>query len=324
MTNTWIEQSNIPSLVYFSARARRIIEAFVYTEGELMGMRTWRVWGVFLACCLASGSLAADQGAVEVIQLKYHSAEQELPLVQPFVGEDGAVTGLRNQLIVRTTPARMEQIKALVARIDVPVRRLMVTVRYGGQMEEEAGQAELSGSIGVGSHGRVTVPPTGTRGAAEVGMGQGTDRLRARITSTRTLSDGKDTQQIQVLEGNEAFIRTGKSVPIYDRTVVRGAQGLAIVDSTSYRDVGSGFYVKPVVSGDNVTLWISPQREQVSGTGEIKTQQAQTVVSGRLGEWITVGGVAEERAGSREAQLYSSSDASIDRQSIQIRVEEIQ
>jgi hypothetical protein len=57
-------------------------------------------------------------------------------------------------------------------------------------------------------------------------------------------------------------------------------------------DASSGFYVVPRVNGDYVTLDIQ-QRNDRPGMqgGVINTQSADTVVRGRLGEWIDLGGV---------------------------------
>lgn len=47
---------------------------------------------------------------LEVIPLKYRTAEQVIPIILPMLAREGGVSGLQNQLVVRTTPANLEEI----------------------------------------------------------------------------------------------------------------------------------------------------------------------------------------------------------------------
>jgi hypothetical protein len=65
------------------------------------------------------------------------------------------------------------------------------------------------------------------------------------------------------------------------------------VETTEYRDANTGFYATPRVSGDVVTLDLSPVQQRFSGPPSdrrVATAGITTQVSGRLGEWIRVGG----------------------------------
>lgn len=267
---------------------------------------------------------AHAQTTLEVIPLKYRSADQVIPLVQPLLDREGSVSGLHNQLIIRTTPANLEQIREVLRKIDTLPRKLMVTVRQGGQREAEASGAEVSGSAGIGGKARIAVPPSGGReeGAA-VEYRRGEDAARAKVYDTRALEKADDIQRIQVLEGNQAFIRSGNAVPVPERTVIQRGRGVTVVEGTSWRDVTTGFYVLPRVSGDTVTLEIGPQRNTVGAAGRIDVQQAQTTVSGRLGEWIELGGIGKDRSGQRAGVVYSTSGMEVEQRSTFIKVDEV-
>ena len=122
-------------------------------------------------------------------------------------------------------------------------------------------------------------------------------------------------QSVRVMEGQEAFLRTGQSVPVRERQVQRSVVGgrvvEQVVESTQYRDATSGVYVLPRVSGDRVTLEISAQRQSLSRPVErgASVQSVVTTVSGRLGEWMEIGGTNRE-ANAQQSVLLGRTDTS--------------
>ena len=142
-----------------------------------------------------------------------------------------------------------------------------------------------------------------------------------------------NTQTLQVLEGSSGFIRAGQSVPVPQRQVVRTIVNGQVVErvgnAVEYRDVTSGFYVLPRLAGDRVTLEINPQRdtlarpEQNLPSGSVNVQQAATTVSGRLGEWMEIGGVAHSASNQQSTILGSTRETSSDNRRILLKVDEI-
>jgi hypothetical protein len=278
---------------------------------------------IFSMLLLLGGAMSAfAQEKIEVITLKYRSAEQVLPLIQPLVGKDGAVTGLQNRLVIRTSADRLAQIKRVIASLDTQPRRLMITVRQNTTRDALGQEASVYGSAGT-DRARVTLPETPGQAAARVELGSQRKRAGAKITSTRELESSADVQNVQVLEGNAAFIRVGQRVPYTERIVVPHRFGATVMEQTQYEDVSSGFYVLPRVSGDVVTLEIQPQRNTLGSQGAVNLQQAATVVSGRIGEWIELGGVGQQATRSGSGTVYSTQDVSSDNRGIFVRVEEV-
>lgn len=275
---------------------------------------------VFIGAMFASAVHA--QTVPEAIPLKYRSADQVIPLVRPFLDKEGAISGLNNQLIIRTSPANLQQIKDILRKIDTLPRKLMITVRQAGQREAEEKGAEASGSAGAGG-ARATVEPKGEQAGGSVEYRRGEDAARARVYGTRAIEKAEDIQRVQVLEGNPAFIRIGTAVPVPERTVVQGGRTVTVIEGTSYKDVTAGFYVLPRVSGDTVTLEISPQRNTVGEAGRINLQQAQITVSGRLGEWLEIGGSGRDGSSEGSGVVYSTAGMGAERRTILLRVEEV-
>lgn len=109
------------------------------------------------------------------------------------------------------------------------------------------------------------------------------------------------------------------------RTVVNGQIVDRVVEGTEYRDANTGFSVLPRLQGDIVTLDINPQRDSFDDQrrGTVNVQRVTTTVSGRLGEWIDLGGVGDSRSDERSALLGRSSGRIEERRGVQVRVEEL-
>ena len=279
---------------------------------------------VFFALLLATG--AAAQTTVEVIPLKYRQADQLIPVLQPLLGRDASISNFQNQLVIRATPAELAQVKSVLASLDTPPRRLLITVRQDADVSGSRREAEVSGSIG-NDQARVTVPGSGSREGGNVVLRNGDDRLRARVVDSSQASSERIGQTVQVLEGYTAFIRAGESRPVRNRQVVRtmvnGQWVDRVVETTDYRDATTGFNVRPRLQGDRVTLDIDPQRETFDDQrrGAVNVQRVATTVSGRLGEWMDIGGISEERSDDRSGILSSRSARSNDQRGVQVKVE---
>jgi hypothetical protein len=108
------------------------------------------------------------------------------------------------------------------------------------------------------------------------------------------------------------------------RQVVIGPGGAVVNEGYVYQDVGRGFYAVPRVNGQRVTLDISQQSASQGGYGSINSQRLSTTVSGRLGEWIELGGSGRQASGNQGGALSLSTSEARDNRSIWLMVEEVQ
>ncbi|HXX12679.1 MAG TPA: secretin N-terminal domain-containing protein, partial [Burkholderiales bacterium] len=218
---------------------------------------------LLLALCLAllPPSVCADPQVMEVITLGYRQADDVIPLLRPLLAPGGALTGASNQLIVRTTPANLAELKKVLAVMDSKPRQLMVSVRQSAAADVSRSAASLSGNVSAGANAQVTVPrPPGTQREPGVAVQSGSAQIEARGISSSATPEAGVTQTLRVLEGNSAFIRTGQTVPVAGTQVRGGGQ---VAQNTQFVEAASGFYVTPRVNGDRVTLEISTQRDRV-------------------------------------------------------------
>src|SRR5690348_3741880 len=73
---------------------------------------------------------AAAQNALEIIGLRYRTAEQVIPVLKPLVEPGGTLSGQGTQLFVRTSPANLAELQRALESIDRPAKRLQISVRF--------------------------------------------------------------------------------------------------------------------------------------------------------------------------------------------------
>jgi hypothetical protein len=168
-----------------------------------------------------------------------------------------------------------------------------------------------------------------TADASSSGM-QGSARISergaavsGRIDSSRSASDERVAQQVQVLEGGRAFISGGETRPLRQRQVFSTPGGTVVQDGTVIQEAATGFEVSPRLAGDNVTLDLYAQQEAFGQRGAIRGQQASSTVSGRLGEWIEVGGSTTSAVASGSGVLSSRESARSADRRMWLKVEEL-
>jgi hypothetical protein len=277
---------------------------------------------------LASIAAYAQSTVLEVIPLRYRMAEEVIPIIQPLLAREGSVSGFQGQLVVRTTPANLEEIKRILASLDTAPRQLLITVRQDAEALRSGSAAEISGSVG-GEHGRVTIPGGRDPRGGNAVLRDGDDHVRLHAREGSGSQSERGMQSVRVMEGGEAFLSIGEAAPVRERQVQRSVVGgrvvEQVVETTQYRDAASGIYVRPRVSGDRVTVDVSAQRELLSPQAHrgVNVQGVVTTVSGRLGEWIEIGGMGAETSKEQSALLGRSSAAARDSRRVLIKVEEV-
>lgn len=271
---------------------------------------------------LALGAAHAQQ-QLEIIDLKSRTAEQVLPQLRPFVEPGGTLSGMNNKIFIRASAANRQQIRELLAAIDRPPRRLLISVRQDADSTATARGGEVSGRV---SSGGTTIESRRTVvGGSGVEVRRGGDVVRGQVYDSRSVDSERVAQQVQVVESGKAFINVGTSVPVPLRQVVVGPGGAVVSESVVYRDLGTGFSAEPQLAGDNVTLTISPTHDTPGryGPGSANVQRLTTTVSGRLGEWIDLGGSVEERSGEESGVLRHSTRGGSTGRRVQLKVEEL-
>ncbi|MCK9532450.1 MAG: hypothetical protein M0R77_18210 [Gammaproteobacteria bacterium] len=246
-----------------------------------------KLLAIFLALA-GTATLAAPE--TRTVELQYRPAEDVAAIVRPLAG-DAALIPAGDAIILRGEAAVLDALEGAIKRLDVAPRSLRLTVRQGGRA------ARLAEDI-------AAAPAT-------------------RLYGTRDRQSPERVQTLQVLEGGWARIATGRAIPHVNQSIAIGPGGAVVQQNTEYKDVDSGFEVRPRVVGDTVHLAIRAYQGGVSrhGGGVIDTQTVETTVQGALGTWITLGAQDSERRQSGRGTVYSTRSRAVDARSIQIKVE---
>ena len=272
----------------------------------------------------------AEQMQLEIIPLKHRMSSDIVPILKPLVVEGGSVSGMNNQLIVRTTPQNMREIMKTLKVLDRALRSLKISVRFDTQGDHHAREHGVDGHYDSRNvHIETRNPGSYSRNGQTVTVGgkhgQNNSVIRYKNWSTNSRTDDGNVYFVRTVEGQPAWIRTGESVPIPERTVVLHPYGTDVYDSVHYRDISSGFYVVPHLNGDRVTLMISPERSRVDTAyaGNVETQEAQMTITSHLGQWIDLGGVTEQYNEQSSEGLYRTRRYGSEQNRILVKVEEI-
>ncbi len=220
----------------------------------------------------------AEDATLETIALGHRPAEEMAELIRPLLDEGDAVIASRGQLIIKASPVKLAEIRALVEQLDKPLHRLMITLVQGNGLSVEwlaarVNKARLSGEA-----------PQVMSG----GSGGHVYRLQANETGTHI-------QRVQTVAGKAAYIEFGEERPVLRQSIAQYGNRLIVAPDASYRKTTSGFAVTPQLVGKDIVLELSPWSRQVNraGGGVIDTQSAAMTLRAALGEWVELGGQVE-------------------------------
>ena len=234
--------------------------------------------------------------SISTIQLQNRPAEEVIPIVKPMLEADDAITGQGFKIFLRSSPETLARVRDMIDVLDTPAKILQVSVFQGS--DRDLGELGISAKIRIESgdasvdigNGRDNNDDAG--GSITYSTTNGSASINS-ISTQKSLRDGP-IHQVRVTEGTEAYIETGEQIPYFYSAARIGPRGIA--GGIEYKDAITGFYVLPRIRGDNVILEVSPFKSSQSNTGgdNIDTHSAGTTITGRVGEWLLIGGVTEQ------------------------------
>ncbi len=261
------------------------------------------------------------QMKMEIFPLKHRRAVEMIPVIEPLLGGVGTVTGMRNQLIVRTTPANLAAVRSVLDKLDTASANLRITVKEGTSLSLQESDADISADARIGDKGRIVVPPsTSKRGGLTISPSLKNLELRARIQQRNLREEGNNSQQVVTQDGRPAVIHITQSTPFTETEGVHSGRGSRHRKSVVFRDVTRGFSILPRLQGDRVVMEISPVSSSFKG-GAIESQGIHTTVSGRLGEWIELGSLSQNTHSANSEILGKSALSTRERKRVFVKVE---
>lgn len=281
---------------------------------------------LMLACMpmfyIAMGSAQAET-EFKIISLKHRNANDVMPALEPFMQAGELLTGSDYNLFVRANPETFAIITRMLPSLDVARQNLTITITISNSDVSNNTQSEIgisgrqrAGGVEINlprntvtqSNGQtITRQSSGIRVGTEYGLG-------VEANQRNNIQTQRSQQFVNVQDGAQSFIKVGKIVPFTQRWVIITQRYITRQNVTDFREITTGFAVRPRVVGENTTsnqieLEITPRiynlNEPVSQGrnqfGTIDFQELSTVVRVNRGEWLDLGGFMQSRdAISRE------------------------
>ncbi len=249
---------------------------------------------------LIAYSASLFSASFEIIRLQNRPASELLPILQPLVSRDGKISGDKYTLFVDTDAENLARLKDIINSLDTKLRQLKLSVLYADKRTMQKLQGSLNARIEIGKN----------------------DKLNAQGNINSTSHDiSKDNiQTVRVTEGLWADLQTGFNVPTITRSVNENG---TVTESYHYRKVTSGFRIQPKLNGSNLRLNIEANQMQRSDvhSNQYETRAISTSVTGKLGEWISLGGVSNETVSQQSGISYSTSQQQQNQHQIYVKVE---
>ena len=236
----------------------------------------------------------AAETIIEIIPINNRPASEIQPLINPMLENTDRVIADGYNLIVKTTPDRLNAIKNFINTLDTRLHNLIITVIQSRQTSAEQLNA-----------------------AARVNLNAPIDDLSksSGITGYSGQSQNQNTneniQTIRTLEGNTAYIKAGNIYPIQNVQIYNSGYGYpAVSTSTQLIDATTGFAVTPRLAGQQAILDVSPWSDKANAQGQLEIQSAQSTLKFNLGEWVELGGIDESSQNSAIGNLANNRQTS--------------
>jgi len=249
---------------------------------------------------------------VRVISLKHRLPDEVIPVLRNLLDGTESINGHDTRLIVRATPRTFGEIERVLGEIDTRRRNLRISIQQAGLNSSDHQELGASGNWRQGntriilndgrsrSNSGLSVQHQGRQGRLGVQAGQHT-------TNSRRSS----AQSLMVLDGGNALLRVGESIPAVQPYLVLAGNRLIAVPGVQYYDVSTGFEVGARLIGDRIQLQIHPRMSFRSsrGTQTVDFQELRTEVSLQPGEWTDLGGTLESANEVSRGILQANRDA---------------
>ena len=254
----------------------------------------------------------------ELIQVNYAKAAQIAALFQSVTSgsgqsdERGSVTvdDRTNSIIAYQTQDKLDELRRVVAQLDIPVRQVMIEariveanvdyskslgVRWGGSVKKGSGSWNTSGQAGNGDSDNPFVDLGVNSPTAGLGIGFVSNHaiLDLQLTAMEKTGNGEVVSQPKVVTSDKetAKILKGAEIP-YQEASSSGST------STSFKEAALSLEVTPQITPDNrIIMDVKVTKDEpdfansLNGVPPIKKNEVNANVLVSDGETIVIGGV---------------------------------
>jgi type II secretory pathway component HofQ len=271
-------------------------------------------WPFILACLFVlvpTKNLYAES-SVRVFHTQ-QTAQTILSTIAPLYGKTVKFTARNNTLIVKAPGPVLMEIEQLINEIDIPLRNLLIEVTSTQDNINNLQENGLTGRVQLGDRSVITnKTPKQNRPDMSIRYGKNGSIIKTTHTRRSISQNSPDHFKITALEGKWSFIQTGQKVPYYSANQYNKNHNnnkyFPRQNSVQLVDVTSGFEVYPVVNGEQVLLKIRPHNNSMNQEypDRINTRSMNTTVTGKVGQWIYLGGTMNQNNEKSKTSGYST------------------
>ena len=238
----------------------------------------------------------ADYSDIEIVPLSNRPASEIIILLAPLLDNSAQLTDNGSSLLIKATPDRMKDIKALIQKLDVRQNNLMISVIESQQVTAD----QLNAADGI-----VSSDPAKS------------NNHTAHFYQTQAKGNDEATHVIRTLDGVPATIKVGQNNP------QQNFSAFGFPSSTQYKETSTGFSVTPRLVGQQVLLNVSPWSETMNGKGQVGVHQAQSTLRINLGEWVEIGGIGQNPNANMNGTLMTTRQIDKNTLHILIKVDQL-
>jgi type II secretory pathway component GspD/PulD (secretin) len=214
-----------------------------------------------------------DTLITKVIELHYVKADTLLPQLDPLLKQGETITGTGSSLVVNVSADTLSRIRPVIHQLDSPPIVFEVSIHQGND-DWLQDNADTSA-----------------------------------VYTASSKSEDPNSQSVRVLNGAQAFVSMGN-----DRPVVSSVSGGGFAPGVSYQQKheSQGFYVEPVLEGQEVKIKIHRTKSQANRVNnqDSDNQDAQTTTIIPLDKWVKVSSTGAENINSQPASAtYQASNS---------------
>lgn len=253
---------------------------------------------VLLVALLLANSAAQ---ALQLVELNWRAPSELQAALQPQLRPDERLSAMDNKLIIDASPAREAQLAALARQLDLRPASLRLEVSQSGRSAQTQSGVQVQGSISIG----------------RIMPGQPGNGLALSAQDDSRSQRSQSLQSLTLLDGRSGFIQLVQSRPL--PWLMLTAQG-GMLRGSSMQDAITGFYARPRLNGQRVSIELAVSQQAFSGTQRTGSQLS-TTVEGQLGEWLEVARITQDSQGRESLLIGGSQQQGQQSHSVRIRVQ---
>ena len=240
-------------------------------------------------CCLCLmfylSSLCRAE-TVAIIPIYYRNASDALPIVKSMLSPNGTATidARTNSLIITDNDQPIKNIRTFLKNYDQAVQQVRIRVKFNETASTKGRSVLAEGGVS-GEKWKIT---TGRKEHAGIDI---------HVNDREAQQQGLSEYFITVASGSSAYILTGQDIPYRQRWIYLSQQYAGWQDTVVFQKIETGLEVRPVLVGDQANIEITPRisyEDSDGSKGIIRFTKAATSLTVPLGQWVNIGGTADE------------------------------